>query len=350
MTSDPGTPRPAATVLNIQHLRGLAALMVVFHHARNPAPWLFSPLGGFEAGAHGVDIFFVISGFIMYAAARTEPAGEFVRRRIIRVAPLYWLATLAFVAASGAWGTPDAAPADLVRSALFVPFPNAAHQGQVWPVLVPGWTLNYEMFFYALFALGLVLRRPAAVAGVTICALVAAGLATHPAGAAAATYSNPRLLEFAAGLVLGAAYGRWPLRWMGWLLAPALAALVLAQWAGPAQPLALFAGAVGTVGAALGLEGTLRGAWTRGLKLLGDASYSLYLSHMVTLIYARRAFKHLPLDGWPQFAGFILFALASSTAVAVAVHLWVEKPMIAWLNRATRRPLAGLAAPRRAQS
>ena len=81
----------------IQYLRALAALFVVFHHSRNPEPWLFNPIPQLDVGQSGVDIFFVISGFIMYSAARAEAPWEFIVRRAVRIVPMYWLATFFLV-------------------------------------------------------------------------------------------------------------------------------------------------------------------------------------------------------------------------------------------------------------
>src|SRR4051812_15604241 len=84
-------------LLSIQYLRGVAAVLVVMHHfLHQGGP---STIPGFDEvlfGAKGVDVFFVISGFIIYTVARHESIVEFWRRRIIRVAPLYWLATLIY--------------------------------------------------------------------------------------------------------------------------------------------------------------------------------------------------------------------------------------------------------------
>ena len=82
---------------SIQYLRAFAALAVVFHHARNPHSWLYPGLAGVGLGQSGVDLFFVISGFIMYVAARKLSVNEFVGRRLVRIVPLYWVATLLFV-------------------------------------------------------------------------------------------------------------------------------------------------------------------------------------------------------------------------------------------------------------
>ena len=141
-------------VKSIHYLRGLAALLVVFHHSIIQLAPVRDHYAHVEFGQAGVDIFFVISGFVIYLsnAKGRLGSGEFLKRRIIRIVPLYWLATLAVVAvavvAPRFFATTTLTAQDVAQSLLFVPAYSAAFPGQIWPVLVPGWSLNYEMFFY----------------------------------------------------------------------------------------------------------------------------------------------------------------------------------------------------------
>ncbi|PHP26094.1 hypothetical protein CJ301_18300 [Limimaricola cinnabarinus] len=125
-------------------------------------------------------IFFVISGFVIMHACRDEPVRTFAVRRIIRVVPLYWLMTQAFyvlmLRSDLAAGTPLARLPELVASLLFIPHYHQGVPTEIWPLLVPGWTLNYEMFFFAVFGIGIAFGRPAHVAGAILLALVAAGV------------------------------------------------------------------------------------------------------------------------------------------------------------------------------
>ena len=87
----PGTApdqKTATQLLTIQYLRGIASVMVVLHHIRNPWPNLYNPLQTFDMGEAGVDIFFIISGVVMYVSSRVEAPAVFVGLRLIRVAPL----------------------------------------------------------------------------------------------------------------------------------------------------------------------------------------------------------------------------------------------------------------------
>src|SRR5579863_980395 len=141
-------------IFAIQYLRGMAAVIVVLHHifSTRGLEYLFLPwFGGF-----GVDIFFVISGFIMWQTTAAVEIGpvEFWRRRIIRIVPLYWIfLTVLLIAASllpSVLYTTVINPESTIKSFLFVPY---YHESQkiIAPILIPGWSLNYEMFFYFLF-------------------------------------------------------------------------------------------------------------------------------------------------------------------------------------------------------
>ena len=121
-------PALAHSIDGLQYLRAVAALMVVFHHARwlFPADCILNTAAWSEFGSRGVDIFFVISGFVMaYSTRSFDPAGsrpaqaaDFLVKRLIRVVPLYWVATL-WTARRIIWhGNVDL---DLVKDFLFLP-------------------------------------------------------------------------------------------------------------------------------------------------------------------------------------------------------------------------------------
>lgn len=323
----------------IQYLRAIAALMVVVHHARNPAPWLFNPLEHYVALAWGVDIFFVISGFIMYVAARHEAPSDFLGRRLTRIVPLYWASTVALIFVATRLQPWTVWPQDvphIVQSLLFIPHFNPQFPDHAWPYLIPGWTLNYEMLFYGLFCVGLVLRRPLMTSTVAIVLLVMCGLVTSPAGAVAKTYTAPILLEFICGAWIGYLYERQTLlRAGGWILAVSFIGLLSLSQTGHA---------VTTIGkivfSALIIWSavSLRHVPHHPLfKLLGDASYSIYLTHaVVSLSIAERIWRHVPVGGWPQLVGWCAFALLISSLVGIGTYLYVEKPMLRMLQRRIR--------------
>jgi len=138
----------------LQVLRAIAAGMVVYVHAvstyKSKIDALDSGGGNYGLGELGVKLFFCISGFIIFSSSKSlEPGGAsvsfFLRRRFIRIVPLYWCATLIYtlkLAFQGAVPTIEA----FVYSLLFIPFADVS--GLMRPILGVGWTLNYEMFFY----------------------------------------------------------------------------------------------------------------------------------------------------------------------------------------------------------
>ena len=110
-----------------------------------------------------MDIFFVISGFVMMLSSgrlleKAHPARLFLWRRALRILPLYWLVTavklvlITIHPALSVRGRPSAW--HIVASFLFIPSLNP--EGEVRPLITPGWTLSFEMMFYVLFALSLV--------------------------------------------------------------------------------------------------------------------------------------------------------------------------------------------------
>lgn len=272
-------------MLSIQALRAVAALSVVFCH--------FSYLSNILSGrpndpiplyslASGVDLFFVISGFIMvYSSTRLFGADGaskfFIARRLIRILPMYWVTTLV---ATGLRASP---PEDVLKSLFFIPY------GSGFPVLASGWTLNFEMFFYLVFAAALFLRRQMAVAAVCV-ALVGLNILSWispPSSFEIVFWSDPIVLEFCFGMMIALLYleggvrlhpiARILLVIFGataiWFFSPSGAIPTGYRFAFWGIPVAtIFAGTV------LGNDITL-GRFTGPIKLLGDASYSIYLVH-----------------------------------------------------------------------
>ncbi|WGS04155.1 acyltransferase [Bradyrhizobium sp. ISRA437] len=342
----PGTAldqRSSKQLLTIQYLRGVASVMVVLHHIRNPWPNLYNPLEKFAMGEAGVDIFFIISGVVMYVSSRVESPAVFAGLRLIRVAPLYWILTLcaaSLLLLSGGAKPGFALVNDVMLSAMFVPHHSSIFPGTIWPVLNPGWTLYFEMFFYLIFAIGLLFRKPLLISLCLISLLVAFGLFvstdesifhsyTHPL----LMYTHPLMLEFAGGIVLGWLFlsgmtlNVWLLLPMGFVALFAVHALQLPH-------LFLLNGlcaALIMVGA-VAAERSFKMRDMGWLRLLGDASYSIYLTHALTLFVFRRLFLRLPLEGPLQFASFAILAATVSLLVGFVVYFKVERPMTRWLR------------------
>ena len=275
------------TLLSIQYLRALAALSVVAFHA---CQWARID---FDIGSAGVDVFFVISGFIMWRT--TEKGGvspaEFLRRRAIRIVPLYWTVTLGLAAAALAFPArfPDVEPTawHVFASLAFIQHLNP--QGLPFPLLAPGWTLNYEAVFYLLFAAGLLvpLAQRAMVLTLALAGATLVGFLYPPVYI---MLFNPLLLEFAAGMWLARFMGEGlsPGRHLGWgMLVAGLAGFAAMHVAGVEWDLwrPLFWGLPAFLIVA-GLTAVEADGGLPEIKLfraLGDASYSIYLCHPLTV-------------------------------------------------------------------
>ncbi len=332
-------------IVYIQYLRGLAALMVVFHHILKPRDAFFSPLGEVDFGRPGVLIFFVISGFVMLHACREEPLGIFVARRIIRVVPLYWIMTLVFfllISRSELFSgqMPDRMP-ELLMSLFFVPHYHAVITTEVWPLLVPGWTLIYEMFFFALFAIGIACGNPKVVTTALLLALVVIGQVFSGDSAAFVVYTNPFLLLFVAGMGMAELYGRgWQFGRMLFAFPLGFAVLLAGGFgvlpAGLTVP-SFFVGAVLVVAGTLAAEQRWSSRPIEWLSKLGDSSYSLYLSHTIVMIPVLMVMRQLPLEGWVQF--IVVTALTAIICVfaGLLIYRLLEYPMLTSMRRWVER-------------
>ena len=196
---------------SIQFLRAIAAYGVVLFHTsrflRGNQTTVDVP--DIVVGAAGVDLFFVISGFVMvYVAKPHDTPGQFMLRRFIRIAPLYWLATLGVIVTISivpwVFQNVDLSWMSVFLSLSFLPSHNGA--GLLEPILFLGWTLNFEILFYAIFAGSLMLPASYRLIGLTA-AISAVWLAASLIGIGAASefYSNAILFEFVFGCWIAAA-------------------------------------------------------------------------------------------------------------------------------------------------
>ncbi len=340
----------------IQAMRGVAALAVVAFHAQQELTWRHAPLPlpDLLAGAAGVDVFFVVSGFVMASASapmfgRASSVLPFLRRRVARIVPLYWLLTLAYAAYTFGYGLP---PYDLHglerKTALslgFVPGGPGAT-----PLLPPGWTLEFEMFFYLAFALVLPLRRRVAVGLLAVLlSLYAAAGTLGWVPRAASALATSQLFEFVAGLALAELFlagRRVSRRVAAVLVAGGLAGIGLASldwsawWAWRGLVWGLPAAAV-VAGGAL-VAAPRDGPVQRALRRLGDASFALYLVHY--LLFGLLAREVLPLfpAGAVGASAYFVVLIGAAVAAALVLHHAVEVPLY---RRMTGRSLGPRARP-----
>jgi exopolysaccharide production protein ExoZ len=290
-----------------------------------------------ENGGAGVDIFFVVSGFVM-AIGRQKSASEFIKRRIFRIGPLYWLFTALMLVklfvvslhpSIEVYAEHVKTPLSYIAaSLLFIPYRNS--MGIVLPILVVGWTLSFEMLFYLLMTVGLALKvNMPMFLSTALISLSAMSIFRNDNWPAITVLLNPILLEFLAGFLLGLAVKR------GLAINRVLSAILgILGFVG----IFAFSGrlewgvcAFLIVQAAIPLE--------RFPKLaldLGDSSYSLYLSHMLTLSILAKVILKFGIR--PSVLAYIALQLVASAAVALAVYRFVESPMKE-LSSPSTRPL-----------
>lgn len=332
---------------SIQVLRALAAFMVAIHHVQPDAAVLAERAGltfirsDLLPWMAGVDIFFVVSGFIMVHASqdlfgRPGACKLFLKRRLARIVPLYWAMTALFLLVGLAVpavlnsGTPNLT--QILGSLLF--WPVVSTQGLVQPVYSLGWTLNYEMLFYVLFAAGLTLRRrwtlPVVAAALVL--LVGGETLAGPLPLPLSFWGQPIVLEFAAGMAI-ALLRRRGLRLHGALrvvvaLAGVAVLMAAVQVPGPQTPWssALWQGGGAVLlmlAAGCGREGIVPLPPVKALAAIGDASYALYLVHPFVIRGLREVALRL---GLYEPLTFVVLALAASVAAALLLYRYFEKP------------------------
>lgn len=345
-------------IYTLQYLRALAAIMVVCSHLHFKSALVGADVfAGFRIGAAGVDIFFVISGFVMamiYMRTPDEPgsAGDFWLRRLARIIPMYWLvssAALMLYLVNPSWVNANSGPTSIWRSYTLIP---TWHESNVQFLIGPGWSLSFELFFYllctALFFI------PLRSVGIKVLAFVLVVLALGTVSGVAPTYllTSPLLLEFAFGMVIHAwylrAHGRLPVGIGMVLLIAGVAGFtalncqgefVLAQrwWRAGIPAAALVAGV-------LSLEVWAYSMPSRMGLLVGNASYSLYLTHVFVLGAASRVFGalHLRTHGTTVEVVFWTVTLFGAIAVGCVSYLLIEKPMTDWLARCIKQRRAAI--------
>jgi exopolysaccharide production protein ExoZ len=334
--------------ITIQYLRGFAAMLVLASHALL-YPLIEHNLAFGRLGWLGVILFFVISGFIMVAVTGEGKfsAPDFLRRRFIRIVPMYWAATLLAAAlalfAPQLFKTTVYDGAELVMSLLFIPFHNPV-SGGIHPLYKLGWTLNYEVFFYVCFALLAFLGAGARVVWLTAAftVLALAGLIFEPQPAIPQFYTSFMPLAFCAGAWLGLAIlrgrvGALPQKAIYAAVVIGLAALVegFAWDQGVVEDGFAFVGFVIFASALVVLAVRFEPHLPRIalLERIGDASYSIYLVHIYEVaILAGLAFKLLdPADLWADY--FVAaVSIVGGTLAGIVLYELVEKPVLRFFS------------------
>lgn len=328
-------------------LRGIAAVAVVLTHllisVREYGGSIWTKVPNFFLGNMGVDLFFVISGFVIVWVTKARlinysSVSQFLLKRFTRIYPIYWVyccfilgGRLLFFSLSY-W---EMAGINIPASLLLFP-----HADQ--PVILIAWTLEFEVLFYILFALTTYLAQKWAVPAFTglLLGLVVSGLAIQPVYPFFQLITSPYLLEFLGGFCIGLlalrnrlAFGRTLI--ISGLVWIAVDSLILSPSLLENTPVTIIERLWRYgVPALFIVYGTL--AWERNnqprfpllLIRLGDISYTIYLSHLLILSGLGRAWRLLALnDTWiaPMLGPCMLFAVLIWSNYA---YQWLERPLI----------------------
>ncbi|WP_052319435.1 acyltransferase family protein [Burkholderia sp. A9] len=323
---------------SVQYLRAVAAVLVVVCHVIHKQGQLSGSNASWEFGGSGVDLFFIISGFIMchVTDGRRVAAFEFLKARVLRIIPLYWVLSavaLAIYLYSHALVNSSGGVTSIVNSFTLIP------NGEKF-LIQTGWTLSYEFWFYLIFASTLSFPRKIRlpmVCGLLVSLPLAGRL--FPTGNPFVQFAtHPLLLEFMMGIFAFQYVKRYSGSVVVDVAVMALGAALLAYFDGIASVenrvlvyglpyMFMSAGFMGLERFSRRVSGTFVG---HVAKALGDSSYSLYLSHPFVLAATS---KLLALSG-VHVGTVASCAFLSLTAIGVgyACHRVLELN----LNSATR--------------
>jgi len=346
-------------LFNVQVLRAVAALMVVHGHAARGGLGLSFVAGGMV----GVDLFFVISGFIIAYVASID-SSHFMTRRLIRIVPIYWVSTLVLYAlvlvVPHLFRTTSDDPRLLALSLVFIPDPIGVHtaDGVPHPTLSGGWTLNFEMYFYATFWIALAFSKrwatllAAVMLTTAIIVLNVSGLSDS--SEVAHFYGYPIIFEFMYGmlafhLVRYAETHGWREWWpegqrklLVVIVAAGLGVLMYSREMTHLAPRWFVSGipAFFVVTGAVLLEKLHDLKITnRYAVMIGDASYVLYLLHAY-IIYGVTRLVIGKVEIWEPLGQVIVLGMMAVCCVAaILVYRYIEQPMLRVLkNRLIKRP------------
>lgn len=325
-------------IKSIQILRGLAAWAVVFHHISqimfgfsSSSPWVHTL--ALKAG-NGVDIFFVISGFIIFSSVskKTVTPVSFAVNRIARIAPAYWLYTS--IAISLSYLYPGIIPfseinaESVIKSMFFIPVMN--HQiGWYMPTLTVGWTLNFEMLFYACICMSLLFKGSTKILCCIIIPLIVMNLFSWLGNNESGIflfYNDELFFEFIIGAIIAVCYEHGLLKVIKpkaaiIIIIISLVSIIFSNESRRLLQIGVPCAAI--VVACICLESkTANGIITMIAVKLGDWSYSTYLSHVIIIAIANEYASFMGINKYtlilPVICLVVLFSYLS--------FKWIETP------------------------
>ncbi|MCJ8510364.1 acyltransferase [Rhizobium lemnae] len=334
---------------NIQALRAISAILVAYYHVQPMINSAYNTDYSINFGAVGVDIFFVISGFIMYYSAYGKAnICSFLIGRFFRIVPLYWLSTLILVFFFMVGFRPNGLhflDADTIwKSLLFIKttFPD----GRVDLILSLGWTLIYEIFFYVVFSLTSVFKsaeRSLLALFFFFSILIFFGPYTSPTHPQIKDFFDPIMFEFLYGGVIATCIKNFQGRISGigvvgkirisGMLALSVAALVILEVLGLQTPQewrvltwGLLAAAI--VGCLVLLELSGWRISNGFILLIGNASYSLYLFHPIIMQGSIKILHKYALSNPMLEIITIFLSLIAAILSSIMIYLYIEKYFI----------------------
>ncbi|MDX3899810.1 MAG: acyltransferase [Sphingobium sp.] len=337
---------PAGKLLGIQALRGMAAIAVILYHVARHLDQVVpsaAMMRLFQPGHAGVDLFFVLSGFIILHVHRGDIGRpgrlrHYGRQRFQRLMPIYWIALALTALGVAAGGHGSVAPGALAWSASLLPT-----RGE--PLLGIAWTLQHELLFYLAFALLILNWRLGVAVMLLWLGWIAVAFALPLEGWGPPRLSSFYNLEFLFGM------GAAALLASGRVRAPRLlagAGIGLLAAAGVVESLALLDGYGDAARLAYGLPSAMLicglAAWEKegnlpvpaALAALGEASYSLYLFQFLGLGVAWQLWTRLGLDTWTLLPLCFLVLTAAAVTAGIVMSRLVEQPLLARMRRLGR--------------
>ncbi|CAN5190462.1 acyltransferase [soil metagenome] len=327
----------------VQILRLIAAGAVILSHALGTSGTYYGNQARimeiFRHGDLGVDLFFVISGFVIGLSilrGHTEWR-QFLLRRLARIVPLYWLVTLFtaclfFVPGISRTAAPE--PGFFLCSLTY----SCWMRGEM-PIVYPGWSLEYEMYFYVLTVAMLALRQDllrstvAILSGLVVLGVILRANLGIPSPALA-FLTDPIVLEFVMGLAVAFAFhnGKVPVV----ALIPLAVALLVCVIAGGDRSFRLVIAGVPSalivyLTAKRDSQKPMANAGRNPFVWLGDASYAIYLVHAVVVSATVKI--ALKLVGAAPQDLVILVCLATTLAAAAIVDLFIDRPIARRIKR-----------------
>ena len=352
--------RQTPTIKSIQALRAIAVILVVYFHSftwhANSIQSHFYNLSNW--GAIGVDLFFVISGFIMitiipkYATGTTDQAKDFIVKRIIRILPLYWLISLLIILFEIKNHT---LTLPIIIKSIII-FPIIDKWGFIYAVIPQGWTLAYELYFYLIiFIVLLVFKKHISgfVSGILLllaitgCYIISSSLFIN-------FLLSPLLLEFIFGMAIGAFYHyitirQVPLKTINLIKTLAITCLlagIFLMLVTVFIPVNLFKNPINNnfsmlnrvlvwgLPCALFLAGSVLSELLFNIKIplilirIGDASFSCYLVHF--FLIKKLSFYVLRRLSYNDNADLLMIVyMIAVIVISLYVYKYLEKPLIA---------------------